>query len=671
MCQISLGGLPTFEFHDHTPPTHLGDYIEVFEDKTSTLTINDRSSFKFEKPTVTTPNFDHTYSTIWVHFKIHNGTFFKPYLRVNPEWFPQIDLYCIKDNQLLDSTTFGAVFPKRNRPLNISAPNTTLNIGYGKTVDVYLKLKSDHIITFDLTVADDASHYASHAMDILFFYIFIGVMCCVLIYNFVLSISSSRIGNYFFVLYILCLIINTSFVKGFHDVIHTPYLSIHSNIFSSLMVLFLLESIVHLTSLKTISKKLHYARYIIMLPALVSLILNLTDHVLLANTIIINTSFFGAIWGVIVGIRIIKAGETGSITIFTAFACFIIGGVTHVLGIKGIIPINILTTNAYVIGSGFQVIFFSFYLASKLYNIRKERYMAQQQVLEEIQKNEQLVKQQNIELERKVAERTSQLQKQNKIIKSKNKHITDSINYASYIQNAHLIPTEYLKKSCEDSFVFYKPKDVLSGDFYYFTETPTHFFYVSADCTGHGVPGALLSITGHSILKEIILLEHIVDPSKILERLNIEFHKTLHQDDNNNQDGMDITIVVREKSHNKLLFAGAKNPLVYIKNKELNIIKGDRISIGGQETKNHFTTHEIEFDEPTILYIYSDGYQDQFDSTNVHKFRTDKFRKLLLDIHQLPCNQQYTILEDTILEWRGKEPQTDDILVMGIKLDLV
>lgn len=671
-CALSIQAtIPTFEFHDHTPPTHLADYIEVYEDKDHSFDIKTIQTIPFEQIKQKTPNFDHTKSTIWVHFKIHNGTKFNPFLRLNPEWFPSIKIYSFINGALIDSSHFGAIYPKQERPLHISAPNTLLKIPTGTTADIYLKLQSDHIITFDLTVADDASHYESHTTDIMFYFIFIGVMCCVLVYNFVLSISSSRIGNYFFVLYILCLIINTSFVKGFHDFAHSPYLANHSNIFSCLMVLFLTESIVHLTNLKSVSKKLHFARLIVHAASFISLLLNLFDEVRIANEIIINNAFIGAVWGLLVGWTIIKSGERGALTIFIAFFSFIAGGVAHILCIKGFLDSNIITTNSYVIGSGFQVTFFSFYLAGKLYNIRKERYSAQQEVLEQIQKNEQLVKQQNIVLENKVTERTKQLQNQNQVIKEKNKHITDSISYASYIQNAHLIPPDELNDIATESFILYRPKDILSGDFYYFTEANDHYYYIVADCTGHGVPGALLSITGNSILKELILVDKITDPRIILDKLNITFSKTLHQEINNNKDGMDITVVIRKKDENKLSFSAAKNPLIYFEKGVFNQIKGDRISIGGAEYTIDYTTHTVEFTSPISFYMYTDGYQDQFDSNNENKFKTGPFKNLLKDIHNQPFNQQYSILDERLNDWKGHEQQTDDILIMGVKLDLV
>jgi serine phosphatase RsbU (regulator of sigma subunit) len=255
----------------------------------------------------------------------------------------------------------------------------------------------------------------------------------------------------------------------------------------------------------------------------------------------------------------------------------------------------------------------------------------------------------------------------------KNKSITDSINYAKRIQTAMLPPVRLFKSIFTSSFVLYMPKDIVSGDFYWINKLNDRIFVAAVDCTGHGVPGAFMSIIGFELFRKITNIEGLKRPSDILNRLNEDFHVIFKDVDNVIlRDGMDVAFCSIDKTNMILEFAGAFNPLYLIRDNKITEIKGDRFAIGLDETNfkdQTFKNHLIPIQKGDIIYIFSDGFADQFGGPDGKKYKYRRFRHLLLNLHQLPMDKQHEILENNVLEWRGEQEQVDDILVIGIKID--
>ncbi len=292
--------------------------------------------------------------------------------------------------------------------------------------------------------------------------------------------------------------------------------------------------------------------------------------------------------------------------------------------------------------------------------------------IEQEKEKQKILASQNEMLEVQVKDRTSEIEEQKKLIEEKNKDITDSINYAKRIQDAILPEQTSLTSIFSESFVLFKPKDIVSGDFYWFTEYGNKKIIAAADCTGHGVPGALMSMIGSNILNKIILDEGITQPNLILNRLNEEVRTALKQRENTSEtrDGMDISIITI--TDNELQYAGAHRPLFIINNSqkgnELKEIKANKFSIGGiQEEKRVFTNHILTLQKNDALYLSSDGYADQFGGESGKKLMTKNFKELLLKIQNDSMKKQKQFLNDSIEGWKGSREQVDDILVIGIK----
>lgn len=273
----------------------------------------------------------------------------------------------------------------------------------------------------------------------------------------------------------------------------------------------------------------------------------------------------------------------------------------------------------------------------------------------------------NASLEDKVEERTRELEEANR-------RMTDSIHYAHTIQNAMLPKLEAMKESFEDCFVLYRPLDIVSGDFYWYRRINDQdkdlTIVASVDCTGHGVPGALMSMLGESMLKHIVLDKKYYAADKIVNELNVEIEELLHQHDEENHHGMDISLVVIDHVSKQMEFSGARQDLMIVRHGELETIKGERFSIGGfaEETKQAIK-HSIALDEPLTFYLFSDGFKDQFGGSDFKKFGPARLKDLLVEISDRPMDEQQVILEQTLDEWVGDEVRIDDVLVLGFRLN--
>jgi len=285
-------------------------------------------------------------------------------------------------------------------------------------------------------------------------------------------------------------------------------------------------------------------------------------------------------------------------------------------------------------------------------------------------------------LEEKVVERTAEieLQKQNIITINKElaehqREIMDSIRYAKRIQNAIMPDTDSMLDIHPDHFLFFKPRDIVSGDFYWATVKDNLSVAVAADCTGHGVPGAFMSMLGISILNEIVLKQDVKTASEILDKLRDNLKLTLQQTGavGEQRDGMDVALCIIDYEKRQMQYAGAYNPLYLVREEELIEYKADKmpagIHVAGREQK--FTNHEIPLQAGDMLYIFSDGYIDQFGGEDNSKFKSKPFKNLLKKISQLPTQQQKEILIETHDQWKGECLQIDDILVAGIRIQKI
>lgn len=327
-----------------------------------------------------------------------------------------------------------------------------------------------------------------------------------------------------------------------------------------------------------------------------------------------------------------------------------------------ILPPWYRTFGAYL---GYFILFILFIygiIQLSVYRLKKQRENLKR-IVEERTKEIQIQKE---EIEAK----NETLSAQNDEISQKNASITASINYAKRIQEAMLPLKDKITAGLPENFILFKPRDIVSGDFYWYTEKDGKIIYTAVDCTGHGVPGALMSMIGSEILTTIVNTNGITKADLILEKMNEYVIKALKQEKEGlSQDGMDMALCVIDKENKTVEFSGAKNPLIYITEGELKQVKASRNGIGGYQLEaKDYTAELIHVQSPSWFYMFSDGFQDQFGGPRNRKFMIKRLKQLLIDIHYKPMEEQHKILDRIIEEWMKDTPQTDDIILIGFKL---
>lgn len=275
------------------------------------------------------------------------------------------------------------------------------------------------------------------------------------------------------------------------------------------------------------------------------------------------------------------------------------------------------------------------------------------------------------EIKRQLKETLDELNNTKQIVEKQNQRISESINYARKIQLAINATEKNIKEEFPNSFIYYKPKDVISGDFPWYYKIGTDVFFAAVDCTGHGVPGAMLSIIGNLLLNDIVSNHPGKKTSEILEALHKQVVQTLKQNnpENFSSDGMDIALCKIDMKNQVIHFSGAHRPLLFVKKEGVTILKGDRCPVGGTQYKgnNKYTEQIIRYEKNDSLFIFSDGYPDQIGGEENRKFSTGQLNELLIGASKSDAQEIETDLDRVFTGWKGANKQIDDVLVIGVK----
>jgi serine phosphatase RsbU (regulator of sigma subunit) len=269
-----------------------------------------------------------------------------------------------------------------------------------------------------------------------------------------------------------------------------------------------------------------------------------------------------------------------------------------------------------------------------------------------------------------IEKQKKKVDEQKELVEEKNKDIIDSINYAKRIQDALLKEEEHVSAHLPEHFIYFKPKDIVSGDFYWALEQQDFFYIAAVDCTGHGVPGAFMSMLGIAFLNEITANTHKLSPAEILNQLRDKIIRELGQTGKagGSKDGMDISIACLNLQTKEMIWAGANNPLYLIKEGILSQIKPNKQPIGYQENQQPFSNHTIQLESGTCFYLFTDGYADQFGGDKGKKFKYSQLQELLVSIHKDPMSKQKEVLKNRFEDWKGNMEQVDDVCLIGMRI---
>jgi serine phosphatase RsbU (regulator of sigma subunit) len=676
------------------------DYeLYVLTDTNATIKFEDAivsNQFKLHQQNIT-PNLGFTSNNYWFKFIISNTK--APQNRVLEIAYPffnQLDVYIPNVNGKYKKSVVGDHLPFAARPYKHKNFLFDLNFESGETKVIYAYLHCNGEATsFPVKVWTKQDYLRNNYEEQLALGIYYGIILFVFFFSAFLWLIVKEGYQLYYFLYIIGVAIFQFSLDGFAFEFFWPNNIWFANhvipLSGSFTIMALILFVVSLLKTKIHTPIIHKILIVLLFVDVALFVLSFLPNPFYSIGLM-GLNFIAVPINVLILISAIICYRMGMNTakyFLVAFSLLILGILAALFKNFGILPRVFLTEYSIQMGSAIELIMLSLALAENVKLLKSEKEEAQNLLLEELKEKSKMQALANAALEQKVLERTAEIQLQKEVIEEKNKDITASITYALKIQEAILPREEELKASLNEYFVFYKPRDIISGDFYWFSKKDNLIFIAAADCTGHGVPGALMSMLGNSFLNEIVNESNIYNPADILDLLRLKVIKTLRQRETNTKDGMDIALCVINTQLREVNFAGAFNPVYittsvndnalkdfevhvneFIPEKYLKIMPADRFPVGiveGQQN-DKFTNKKYHYHPGDCLYLFSDGLADQFGGAQGKKYKTKQLKDLLLKVSKLEMDYQLLSIREDFENWKGAHEQVDDILMIGIKL---
>lgn len=582
-----------------------------------------------------------------------------------------LDLYANYDNQWHHIKS-GNLQPFKTRgsfePVDFAWP---IHFSEGGKIRILVKIKSRSPVIMSAKVRS-ISNYVKHVntKDLLYG-IFFGILLIMFLYNLFLYIIIKDVAYLYYILIVLMNLAVFSSVSGYaFKYVYPEHPAINFHIRELFIALLIIPT--SLFAIAFLDLKKYSLFFYNVLRGMIIIGTFLCISIILGYTFGFSSLIISIHAPLLLctGIFVWLKGNKAASIYILAWTVYLLGGMAMTLRNTGLLPAVLLTDHSAEVGAVLDVFLLSLALAYRYKRIRNERFRLQRE-------NINLIEQQNLILEEKVRERTKMLnsalrivQKQHDDIHNKNIEINSSINYALKIQEAIFPSRKKFLSHLKDAMVFYQPKETVSGDFIFFENRGEYLFIAVVDCTGHGVPGALLSMAGYNLFYDAVNVEKLVEPHAILDYVSRNLRLRLNQNDSIIDDGMEVSLCVINKQTRQGKFCGAQRPLLIIdKNKKYNIIRGNKRKIGNysDNLEKQFYNHCFLLDDVDFIYLYTDGFQDQFGGADEKKYLSKNLVSLLNSISESPGKEQENSLKEEFNKWKGNYEQVDDVLVFGIK----
>lgn len=702
---VSTGQVLTI--NDETKEYKIGKSLQILIDQQKTVTLEDllqnRADDRFFLSDDDVPNYAYLDADFWFKLQLDDQSSgdTRWYLESSRTQIDTIAVYFLNADGSYSSYASGDLFPYESRI--VKHKNFVFPIPKGDSLShtILISCRGTFSKQFPFSIIEERTFAEqSHKTDIVMGLLF-GVFLAMVVYNLFLFFGLRSLTYLHYVFYMGAFLLAMMALTGYgYELLFHQWLrfaNISNMLFIGLTVLFASQFTRRFLAVKELSKVFHWGLYIPEFVALFLVIVSLLGiwvdgFVLFASKFAAYCGLIGVVFFLSAGVAIYRKGSRPAFFYLVSWSALFVGVIIYVLKNNAILPQNTFTDLSIIIGAVAEAILLSLGMADRIKILEQEQRKAQAKMIATLQENEQLIKNQNQMLEQKVEERTREIMEKNIEIEQQleeiaaqrdmlsatkfelerqNDNVTASINYAKRIQKAMLPQEERIKNVFRESFIVFKPRDIVSGDFYWYTEIEGKKIFTVADCTGHGVPGAFMSMIGINLLNEIVNVRGVKEAGHILLKLNEGVQKSLKQESSNSRDGMDMSLVVIDEKKKSIQFAGAKNHLVMVNDDQLEVIKGSKHPIGGLDKApgiREYETHELKYTNHTMFYMFSDGYQDQFGGPDDKKFMIKRLKDLLQTIADMPVEKQLYILEDTIEKWMGKTKQLDDILMVGFRI---
>jgi len=597
--------------------------------------------------------------------------------------FDKYKLYQRFDNEYVTIRKSGNLIHPRKKDVNISGSDDLLIcIPPGESDTLYLQVTlgpESELSSLIFTTSTHRSVLAHDRSKRLVFGIFAGILIIMILYHIPLFVRGRESSYLYYILYILAFLIFFIDKEGFiyeliPRLITTPITIFLLEIF---LLFYLLFGRAYLDTRNTL-QSWDTILLIALWFTVGGLILNFTIILLkglgvvlpffieLGGFAIMFVSAIGCLFLAIVPAMILTREN------FQPARYFLFANLFLILGIATNYALADYTLGKHTLEFGvtLQILTFSIGLSERINLLKKSREVAQRRIIDQLKENAALKDKVNRELEDKVQERTFEIQAQKEHIEKQNKEIKYSFDYAKKIQNTVLPGDEVFETLFGEHFIFFKPRDIVSGDFYWISQSDQRIVLTAADCTGHGVPGSLMSMLGITMLHEIVNEKGVVNSAEILNQLRLSIARTLKQEGRigEQKDGIDMALVIYDTQTRILEFSGANNPIYIVRNGEMLEYKGNNMPVAYYEKMSDFTRYTIEMKKGDRVYMFTDGFPDQFGGPQGKKFKYRPFKDLLLEVHERPMEEQHRILSLIFDEWKGDLSQIDDVLVIGLRL---
>jgi len=649
-------------------PSHLLDFHAIME--------SDSVESLFTSPSNDIPYLDFTASTFWQKISLKNPTDEELtfYLETARPLTNKVNLYLFnEEGDLIKVFQAGDDLPFKERPYQHRKFIFPLSFEANTSTTLLLETESDgEILKLPLKFWNVEAFTQFSATENFFLGLYYGLFILVIVLFSFFGLALRQGLYLFFVSYVFVLGLFQFSLDGLaYQYLWPshPWMGNHAIlIWAAISMLAMMFYVKHFLTFQKNHPKYIKVYNGFMVLIVLSLLASLTNGPLYQYAFpVLNGLSFISILYILYGLVLkYRSNDKPELPILLAFLCLVIGSILFILANTNFINNEFLAANALKLGSATEVTFLSLAMAGRYRKTQQEKISAQNEAFKRLEEVNTLKEEQNVKLEKQVAERTEEIREQANTLAQQNKEIINSINYAQRLQDAILPSENALNKALPDPAVLNLPKDIVSGDFYWLETTEKHVYFAVADCTGHGVPGALVSVVGYNALNRCVRELKLTNPAEILDHLTMMVEETFSKEQNTVSDGMDIALCVWDKNES-LYFAGAFNPLYLIKNEELIEIKGDKQPIGKFIKREPFKAHEIKLNKGDAVYLFSDGYADQFGGPKGKKLKYSRFKEYLIELNHLNSKSLENSLEKRIRAWQGNEEQIDDICVMKVQ----